>query len=132
MIGQRGFTLIEVAAALAIAAGALVVLMHVFGDGGRLADRATLGRLALMTAESVLAGADAEVPLVAGARRQGRSAQGLAWTIAVDAWPEGGAGGVQPLRVVATVHDADTGTELARLATLRLSTSHVPRGDRAR
>lgn len=128
----RGFTLIEVAAALAIAAGALVVLMQVFGDGGRHADRATLGRLALLTAQSALAGAGAEGPLAAGARWGGLSAEGLAWEVSVDGWPAAAAGAVEPLHVVATVRDPRSGTELARLATIRLGPPAAQDGTRAR
>lgn len=128
----RGFTLIEVAAALAIAAGALVVLMQIFGDGGRHADRATLGRLALLTAQSALAGAGAEGPLAAGARWGGLSAEGLAWEVSVDAWPAAAAGAVEPLHVVATVRDARSGTELTRLATIRLGPPAAPDRPRAR
>lgn len=115
-----GFTLIEVAAALAIAAGALLVLLQVLGDGGRGADRAAVGRLALLTAESALAGAGVEGPLAPGARWGGVTPEGLAWGVEVSDWPGAGRAGPAPLLVVASVGTAE-GAVLARLVTIRLA-----------
>lgn len=116
-----GFTLIEVAAALAIAAGALVVLLQLFTDGGRRADRATLTRLAVLTAQSALETAAVQGALAPGARWGGTTAEGLAWQVAVADGPAGGRAAAEPLLLVATVHGAGgEGPLLARLATLRL------------
>jgi hypothetical protein len=119
--GAAGFTLIEVAAALGIAAGALVVLLQVFSDGGRRADRAAIERLAILTAETALAGAGTDGPLAAGARWSGVTPTGLGWLVEVGEWPAAEAGALSPLHVVATVRAAGgEGAVLARLATLRL------------
>jgi prepilin-type N-terminal cleavage/methylation domain-containing protein len=120
MEARRGFTLIEVAMALAVTGGALAVMLQLFGDGGQRADRASAERLGLLVAQSALAGAGAEAPLAAGAAWSGVSA-GLGWQVSVAEWPEAAAGPQQPplLLVVAAVQGPQ-GQELARLATLRL------------
>jgi prepilin-type N-terminal cleavage/methylation domain-containing protein len=119
---DAGFTLIEVAAALAIGAGALVVLLQVFTDGGRRADRAGLERLAILTAESALASAGAQPRLAAGLGWGGVTENGLGWQVAVSDWPGAAGGRPEPLHVVATVRAAaGEGAVLARLATIRLA-----------
>jgi prepilin-type N-terminal cleavage/methylation domain-containing protein len=126
---RRGFTLVEVAMALAVAGGALAVMLQVFGESGQRADRAAAERLGLLVAQSALAGAEA--PLAAGAAWSGVSA-GLGWQVSVAEWPEAAAGPLLPplLLVVAAVHGPQ-GQELARLATLRLGPP-PPGGPRAR
>ncbi len=129
----RGFTLIEVAAALAIGAGALSVLLAAFVDGGRGVDRAGAQRLAVMVAQSALAAAGTEGPLAPGARWAG-GAHGLAWLVEVEPWGEAraatgrGPALPEPLLVQVTVAaGADgSGPVLARLATIRLSDPPPP------
>lgn len=121
--GGAGFTLIEVAAALAVGAASVAALLQVFGEGGARADRAAASRLALMVAESVLAAAGAEgAPLAAGQAWTG-AGQGLAWAVEVSDWPDAPVvrGIPAPLHLVVTVLPAGGGGPvLARLATLRL------------
>jgi prepilin-type N-terminal cleavage/methylation domain-containing protein len=132
---SRGFTLIEVAAALAIAAGSLLALLQIFTDSGRRADRATEARLAVLTAESVLTAAAAGVPgpLADGARWYGVTPTGQGWQVVVSEWPAGGRAAPEPLLIVATVRSAGgDGPVLAELATLRLAPAAVSPAERRR
>jgi general secretion pathway protein I len=120
-MARRGFTLIEVVAAMAIGAASLAALLQVFGDGARQVDRAASERLAWLVAESALASAQAS--LAEGAAQGGETA-GLAWQVEVSEAAEASSGGAAPrlLRVVATVWEAGAeGRPLARLASLRLA-----------
>ncbi len=120
-----GFTLVEVAAALAVAAGSLAVLLAAFGDGGRAADRAAAQRMALLVAQSALAEAARAGARLSPGARWGGAGQDLAWLVEVSDWPEapaGPAGLPAPRLLSVTVRGgADgRGPVLARLATIRL------------
>ncbi len=113
--------------ALAVGAGAVAVMLQVFGGAGARAERAAADRLALMVAQSALAGAGAEGPLAAGAAWEGQSA-GLPYRVAVAEWSEAAAGpGLPPaLLVTAAVQAWPGGPELSRLSTIRLGAPPPP------
>ena len=85
--GQRGFTLLEVLVASVILAGSLAALLPALSGSLRQMRAAEARQAALLVAQSVLAGVEAD-PL--DAPRLGVSS-GLRWTVSVS--PEGSASG---------------------------------------
>lgn len=80
--GQDGFTLIEVAVALAILAMAASALMSVFGGAPIRQARIENERLATLGARSLLARIGADLPLAAG-HSEG-TGDGIRWTLDID------------------------------------------------
>ena len=99
-VRESGFTLVEVIVAVVIAAIALSALAGVFGGGARAATSASELTRANAFAESLIASAGVEKPLVDGTE-SGSTADGLRWTITVaDESTEGDDGGTtaSPIR----------------------------------
>jgi general secretion pathway protein I len=95
---DRGFTLLEVLIAFAIAAAALASLFHLFSTGFLMQSEADRLTAAVALAETQLALAE-QGALSSDEARQGRTADGLAWrrTILPLAPPMAQAGGETPL-----------------------------------
>ena len=87
MPDQRGFTLLEVLVASAILAGSLAALLPTLSNSLRQMRAAETRQTALLVAQSVLAGVEAD-PL--DAPRQGVSS-GLRWSVSLS--PEGSSAG---------------------------------------
>lgn len=81
--GARGFTLVEVAVALAILALSLGVLYQTFGWGLRRTGLLQQQETALLTAQSMLAEIRARPRLQAGTT-DGRTPQGMQWSAHIE------------------------------------------------
>src|SRR5262249_3157867 len=79
---QSGFTLIEVLVAFAILGLSAGALLSIFSSDPQKIMRAADARLAVLTAQSVLAGVGSEQALIAGTH-EGRTAQGVRWVLAI-------------------------------------------------
>lgn len=124
---EAGFALIEVVAAATIGGLSLAALLTVFTDGGARADYAAEKRLAAMVAQSALAAAGTDGPLVPGAVWNGFD-QGLAWTVQVSQYAAGDRNSPAPplLRIDTAVGRPGGSAALASLATLRLALPSPP------
>ncbi len=87
MADQRGFTLLEVLVATAILAGSLAALLPTLSGTLRQMRAVEARRTALLVAQSVLAGVEAD-PLDAP---RGGTSSGLRWTVSLS--PEGSTAG---------------------------------------
>ena len=97
MRNDKGFTLVEILVAMVIMTGATVALFQGVSLGGRGLDNASRQSHAVLLAKSLLAQAGVTEALEPGVR-QGRTADGMEWTIAVAGQAEDdrrGAGGAQ-------------------------------------
>ncbi len=82
----RGFTLIEVVVAFAILALSLAALYHSFALTLRAGTRIEQRERALLVGQSLLARVGRDLRLEVG-RQQGRTADGLQWTIEISPFP---------------------------------------------
>jgi general secretion pathway protein I len=112
----RGFTLIEVLVALAVAGVALVAVQRGFGTGAAASARAASETAAVRSAEDALASALAGVPPAAAA--PGRPAPVLRVTPRPDLIAAGAPRSVVPAEITVSVDWRDGG----RIRTVRLST----------
>lgn len=80
---ERGFSLAETIAALALVAGAVVLLAQASGAGWRGIRKADSSQKTLHLARSLLATVGTERPLVAG-RSEGGEPDGTTWVIAIE------------------------------------------------
>ena len=113
MTSERGFTLLEVLVAFAIAALGLGVALQAIGGGVRSSDAAAKHTAALLVAQSRLAEATELPP----ENRQGRDA-GLAWQVRATPFGPVSEGGLRLFRYDVAVTAAD-GASLS-LSTVRL------------
>lgn len=113
---SRGFTLIEVAVALAILALSLGVLYQTFGWGLRRTGLLQQQETALLTAQSMLAEIRARPRLQAGAA-DGRTPQGLQWNSRIE--PYAVRSSNQSLRAWAVTVEVSWGTGPQRRVRLR-------------
>lgn len=127
---QSGYTLIEVLVAFMILALALTVLMRIFSGGLRNVSVSSDYATATLIAESRLAAAGIDLPLVPG-ETSGTEGERFEWTVSVqdyEPWPgyRSAVKGVAAYRVTVTVewphHDR---MRRIGLSTVRL---HIPRG----
>ena len=88
----RGFTLIEMIGALALAAIGLVILLQVLRETTELDLHAEGATGAALRARSLLAEVGGPIPLAPGTY-QGRTRQGYAWQMTIAPWHASGATG---------------------------------------
>jgi general secretion pathway protein I len=126
-VRQSGYTLIEVLVAFMILALALTVLMRIFSGGLRNVSVSSDYATATLIAESRLAAAGIDLPLVPG-ETSGTEGERFEWTISVqdyEPWPgyRSAAQGVDAYRVTVTVEWPHRDrTRSVGLSTVRLST----------
>ncbi|MCH7629305.1 MAG: type II secretion system protein [Proteobacteria bacterium] len=114
---DAGFLMVEALIALAIVALMAGVVFETVWQMGQTAARGGQQREAILLARSIMAAAsvDTPAPAIAPSGRDGA----MTWTIASNAYGEGGAG--RPLRELhVVVRDADAGVVLARLDSLKV------------
>jgi general secretion pathway protein I len=126
-VRQSGYTLIEVLVAFMILALALTVLMRIFSGGLRNVSVSSDYATATLIAESRLAAAGIDLPLVPG-ETSGTEGERFEWTISVqdyEPWPgyRSAAQGVDAYRVTVTVEWPHRDrTRSVGLSTVRLIT----------
>jgi general secretion pathway protein I len=122
---QRGFTLIEVLVAFAVAAIVLVPLLRIFTSGLGALGSSERAATAALWAQSVLEGRDGETPLVDGTEG-GDLPGGYRWQRTVTDYIDGGMtrqiAALVPYRVTMTVSWQERGRDRSvTLETLRLA-----------
>jgi general secretion pathway protein I len=126
-VRQSGYTLIEVLVAFMILALALTVLMRIFSGGLRNVSVSSDYATATLIAESRLAAAGIDVPLVPG-ETSGTEGERFEWTVSVqdyEPWPgyRSAAKGVDAYHVTVTVEwPHGDNTRRVGLSTVRLHT----------
>lgn len=125
-VSERGFTLIEVIVAFAIVALALSALFQIFSTGLRGSVVTENYNMAVLLADSKLAGIGIEEPLEAG-DQSGTFDNGFRWETNVRPYDDGGStftpGAIQAFEVTVTVKWGGVVRErTVSLATLRLKT----------
>ena len=125
-VSERGFTLIEVIVAFAIVALALSALFQIFSTGLRSSVVTENYNMAVLLADSKLAGIGIEEPLEAG-DQSGTFDNGFRWETNVRPYDDGGSsftpGAIQAFEVTVTVKWGGLNRErTVSLATLRLAT----------
>ena len=123
-VSERGFTLIEVIVAFAIVALALSALFQIFSTGLRSLVVTENYNMAVLLADSKLAGIGFEEPLEAG-DQSGTFDNGFRWETNVRSYDDGGStltsGSIQAFEVTVTVEWGGINRErTVSLATLRL------------
>ena len=127
VVRQSGYTLIEVLVAFMILALALTVLMRIFSGGLRNVSVSSDYAVATLIAESRLASAGIDMPLVPG-EMSGTEGERFEWTVSVqdyEPWPgyRSAAKGVDAYRVTVTVEwPHGDNTRSVGLSTVRLRT----------
>lgn len=117
---QRGFSLLELIAAMLLLAIAFAALMRVVGGAGVLAGNATAYDEAALHARSLLDTAFVAEPLAPGVR-SGRFDERYRWTLHVDPWEQAN-NAAQLYRLELTVSWGDPAhPRQARFSTLRLA-----------
>ena len=128
---QRGFTLLEVIAAIAVLAVAFAALMQVAGSSLRLTAKASDRSIAALHARAVLDGAYIVDPLQPGIT-QGKFDDNYSWRLTVSPWQPAGQQ-TSPLQLQAANQNLAAprlfrldlqiswGNQTARFATLRLA-----------
>ena len=128
---QRGFTLLEVIAAIAVLAVAFGALMQVAGSSLRLTAKAGDRSIAALHARALLDGAYVVDPLQPGVT-QGKFDDNYSWRLAVSPWQSPGQQ-TSPLQLQAANQnlsaprlfrldlDISWGNQTARFSTLRLA-----------
>ncbi|HEY4291681.1 prepilin-type N-terminal cleavage/methylation domain-containing protein [Luteibacter sp.] len=129
--GQRGFTLLEVIAAIAVLAVAFAALMQVAGSSLRLTAKAGDRSIAALHARAVLDGAYVVDPLQPGVT-QGKFDDNYRWRLTVSPWQPPGQQ-TSPLQLQASQQNLSAprlfrldleigwGNQTARFSTLRLA-----------
>lgn len=125
-VSERGFTLIEVIVAFAIVALAMSALFQIFSTGLRSSVVTENYNMAVLLADSKLAGIGIEEPLEAG-DQSGTFDNGFRWETNVRPYDDGGStftpGAIQAFEVTVTVKWGGVVRErTVSLATLRLKT----------
>lgn len=125
-VSERGFTLIEVIVAFAIVALAMSALFQIFSTGLRGLVVTENYNMAVLLADSKLAGIGIEKPLEAG-DQSGTFDNGFRWETNVRPYDDGGStfrpGAIQAFEVTVTVKWGGVVRErTVSLATLRLKT----------
>ncbi len=113
MNGQRGFTLLEMLAALAVLAVCSTVLVAAFGQSARALQQAQRSDRLSLTARSLMA--EANVGRIQAGVTEGRWS-GVAWRLNVSALPAGNA----PLKAWRLELELSDGTRHAHYATMQV------------
>lgn len=122
---NAGFGMIEVVVAFLLLSLSLGVLLGGLTAGLRSSDRAALGGIALLYAESLMAETGISTPLEPG-ETTGVTDSGYAWKRQISAMPDSSPTTVTPFAVTISVTPPDNGAPV-RLMTLRLADKPVAR-----
>ncbi|MBS0383466.1 MAG: prepilin-type N-terminal cleavage/methylation domain-containing protein [Proteobacteria bacterium] len=132
----RGFTLLEVLAAIALLAIAFAVGLGALGKAAQNAGRAAALNTAVERAQSLFAEQGLDTPLRAGTQN-GKFTDGMAWTLQIRALPplpaapDGQSGvlpqpsGAAPAQVAVELYQLDVAVQYGAGRTLRLSTQRA-------